>query len=75
MSLVEFARNPIYRKQITKEINFSKAECQADVINLQDDRPTIIFGPHIENIKDYVDPFYITLTVHDHLLHNCMLDS
>jgi hypothetical protein len=22
-----------------------------------------------------VAPFYITLTVHDHLLHNCMLDS
>jgi hypothetical protein len=34
-----------------------------------------MFGPHIENDKDYVAPFYITLTVHDHLLHNCMLDS
>jgi hypothetical protein len=34
-----------------------------------------MFGPHIENTKDFVAPFYITLTVHDHLLHNCMLDS
>jgi hypothetical protein len=33
-----------------------------------------MFGPRIENSKDYVAPFYITLTVHDHLLHNCMLD-
>jgi hypothetical protein len=75
MPLVELARNPIYKKQIAKAINFSDVECQADVINLQDEKPTIMFGPHIENNKDYVALFYITLTVHDHLLHNCMLDS
>jgi hypothetical protein len=34
-----------------------------------------MFGAHIENSKDYVAPFYITLTVHNHLLHNFMLDS
>jgi hypothetical protein len=34
-----------------------------------------MFGPHIENDKDYVAPFYITLTLHDHFSHNCMLDS
>jgi hypothetical protein len=73
--LVELARNPVYKKQISKVINFSDVECQADVINLQDEKPTIMFGPHIENNKDSVAPFYITLTVHDHLLHNCMLDS
>jgi hypothetical protein len=46
-----------------------------NVINLEDDKPTIMFGPHFENSKDFVSPFYITLIVHDHLLHNCMLDS
>jgi hypothetical protein len=75
MPLVELARNPIYKKQIAKAIKKFDAECQADVINLQDERPTIMFGPHIENNKDYVASFYITLIVHDHLLHNCMLDS
>jgi hypothetical protein len=73
--LVELEKNPMYRKQIAKMINFSDAESHADTINLEDDNPTIIFGPHIENTKDLVAPFYITLTVHDHLLHNCMLDS
>jgi hypothetical protein len=75
MPLVELAKNPIYKKQIAKMINFSKLESHADVINLEDEKPTIMFGPHIENTKDYVASFYITLTVHDHLLHNCMLDS
>jgi hypothetical protein len=73
--LVELAKNLTYRKQIAKMINFSDTESHADTINLEDDSPTIMFGLHIENAKDLVAPFYITLTVHDHLLHNCMLDS
>jgi hypothetical protein len=73
--LVELAKNPMYRKQIAKMINFSDAESHANDINLEDDRPTIMFDLHIENAKDYVAPFYIMLTVHDHLLHKCMLDS
>jgi hypothetical protein len=56
-------------------IIFSDTESHADMINLQDEIPTIMFGPHIENVKDYVAPFYIILTMHDHLLHNFMLYS
>jgi hypothetical protein len=55
-------------------INFSDNESQANVINLEDDNPGIIFGPHFESARDIFAPFYITLIVHDHLLHNCMLD-
>jgi hypothetical protein len=75
MPLVELSRNPIYKNKITKEIIFSNVECQVDVMNLQEEKPTIMFSPHIDNNKDFVALFYITLTVHDHLLHNCMLDS
>jgi hypothetical protein len=74
MPLVELAKNPIYKKQIAKMIKCFDIESHADMINLEDERPTIMFGLHTENVKDYVAPFYITLTVHDHLLHNCMLD-
>jgi hypothetical protein len=75
MPLDELAKNVIYKKQIAKVIIFSNVEYHAEVINLQDKRPVIMFGPYIENTKDFVAPFYITLTVHDHLLHKCMLDS
>jgi hypothetical protein len=37
MPLVELSRNPIYKKQITKEIIFFDVECQDGVINLQDE--------------------------------------
>jgi hypothetical protein len=75
MPLGELARNSIYKKQIAKAIHFSDAQCQDDVMNLQDEKNAIMFVPHIEKNKDYVSPFYMTLTMHDHLLHNCMLYS
>ena len=56
-------------------INFSDLESQSDVINLEDDKPNITFGPHFEGTRDIVAPFYITLKVQYHLLHNFMLDS
>jgi ribonuclease HI len=73
--LVELTRNPVYRKHMTKAIGFSKLESHSDVINLEDDKTNITFGPHFEGARDTIAPFYITLNVHDRLLHNCMLDS
>jgi hypothetical protein len=73
--LVELAKNLVYRKQMTKVIGFLDLESHSDVINLEDDKPNITFGPHFEGSRDTVAPFYVTLNVHDRLLHNCMLDS
>jgi hypothetical protein len=42
MPLVELAKNPIYKKQIAKIINFSDVECHPDMINLKNERPTIM---------------------------------
>jgi hypothetical protein len=50
-------------------------ESHSNMINLEDDKPNIAFGLHFEGVRDTVAPFYITLNVHDRLLHNCMLDS
>ena len=45
------------------------------MINLQDDTPTIVFGPRMEDItEEDVPPFYVTLKIHDLLLHNTMID-
>ena len=44
-------------------------------MNLQDDKPTILFGPRVENQdEDEVPPFYINLRIHNMFLHNTMLD-
>ena len=70
--LVELAKNPAYRKQITKMINFSDLESQFDVINLEDDKININFGPHFKGTRDTISSFYITLNVEDRLLHNTL---
>ena len=48
----------------------------SNTVNLQDDKPTILFGPRVENQdEDEVPPFYISLRIHNMFLHNTMLDS
>jgi hypothetical protein len=53
-----------------------KFEDSLDTVNLQDDKPTIIFVPRVESLEeDDVPPFYISLRIHNLFLHNAMLDS
>ena len=38
----------------------------SDSINLEDDSPTILFGPRMEpNDEDEIPPFYVTLKICD----------
>jgi len=48
---------------------------QPNNLNVQDECPTIVFGPHINEKEDCVAPFYVTLNIHDKIMHTCMLDS
>ena len=34
-----------------------------------------MFDPHVEELYASTPPFYVSLVIHDLLLHNCMLDS
>ena len=43
---------------------------------MKDDNPTISFGSKVENLEsEEVPPFYLSLNVHDMVVHNAMLDS
>ena len=42
---------------------------------MQEEKPIVTFAPHVEEVDSSVPPFYISLLLHDFLLHNCMLDS
>lgn len=69
----ESLRNSEYRAQISKIL---KAEESADIVNLEDDHPTIMFGPRVESKdNEEVPPFYVSLRIHDQILHNTMLES
>lgn len=48
-----------------------------DIVNLTNDQPKLLFRPKVEGKSQdgTVPPFYISLNIHDNILHNTMLDS
>ena len=72
--LTELMKNNSYRGQISKMLNFDPL---SDMVNVEDDQLEMIFGPTSNgNSHDSdVPPFYISLRLHDFLLHNAMFDS
>ena len=72
--LLELLKNQAYKDPFMKLLQ--PIALPSDIVNLQDDKPKIYLGPlSIEKEDDVIPPFYITLNIHDKLLHNCFLDS
>ena len=67
-------KNDSYKAQITETLSIAKGE---DAVNLNDDQPELLFGPEVDGKHQQwgVPPFYISLNIHDKILHNAMLDS
>ena len=67
-------KHDLYKSQITETLNINEG---GDSVNLNDDQPKLIFGPEVDGKcqEGGVPPFYISLTIHDQILHNAMLDS
>jgi len=66
-------KNESYKAQITETLNIGEGE---DVVNLNDDQLELLFGPEVngKHQQGCIPPFYISLNVHDKILHNAMLD-
>lgn len=73
--LLELVKTPGYKKEIADFINLSQSDEVGDIVNLQEEKPVVTFGPHVEEVDSSIPPFYISVLLHDFILHNCMLDS
>ena len=60
---------------MSKWIQSSSVDVEGDIISLQDEKPSVVFGPSSDMIDEIVPPFYVTFKTHDVLLYNCMIDS
>ena len=67
-------KNDAFKTSILNSLQ-PKVHIYTDFVNLQDDKPVVTMGPMIEDLKDSFPPFYISLNIHDKILHNCLLDS
>ena len=45
-------------------------------MNVFDDQPELIFGPEVngKSLEGGIPPFYVSLNIHDKILHNAMFD-
>ena len=77
--LTELMKNPSYKESVLKMINSASNQPISDTINLQEENPSFFIGSALaektKNEAGASPPFYITLTVHEQMIHNCLLDS
>ena len=79
MSFTELMKNPSYKESVLKMIGSANSQPLSDTVNLQEENPKIFVGLALakktENEAGASPPFYITLTIHEQMIHNCLLDS
>jgi len=71
--LSEFSKHQAYREKINISLQISE---NRDAVNVLDDKPELIFGPEVngKSVDGGVPPFYVSLNIHDKVLHNAMFD-
>ena len=73
--LAKLLKHPSYQAQVSQFMLPQGVTSIPDSLNLQEERPMVVFGPNVEEMESSTPPFYVFLVIHDLLLHNCMLDS
>jgi len=75
MPLIELVKNESLKISILEALKPKAIQASSEYVNLQDDKPTVILSPMIENCEDSSPSFYVSLTIHQKILHNCLLDT
>jgi hypothetical protein len=73
--LDELIKHGEFKKRFSDLLKSEASGPSVDFINLQDERPTIVLGPMVEDRDDSSPPFYTSLNIHDKVLHNYLMDS
>ena len=72
--LTKLVTQEVYRSQDLRVLNMGN---DTNTLNLTDDKPELLFGPELDrkHQEGAIPPFYVSLNIHDKILHNAMLDS
>jgi hypothetical protein len=73
--LSELVKNEYFKRSLSKLLLSEPPQLATDSVNLQDEKPTVILGPMVEDRDESSPPFYTSLNIHDKVLHNCLMDS
>jgi hypothetical protein len=72
---LELTKNEEFKKYLSKMLQPEPSSYSIGSTNLQDEKPTVILGPLVEDRDDSSPPFYTSLNIHDKALHNYLMDS
>ncbi len=75
MPLIEPVKNESFKKSILEALEPKTIQASTDYVNLQDDQLVVILNPMIVNCEDNSPSFYVSLYIHEEILHNCPLDT
>lgn len=72
--LSELAKHDVYMQQIQRSLQMPEIK---DDVNVLDDMSELLFGPEVNGKPTYgaILSFYVSLHIHDKVLHNVMFDS
>jgi hypothetical protein len=71
---MELIKNDAFKQTILKSLDPKPMPTAIDVVNLQDDKPTIFLSPMVEDCEETSPPLYVSLNIHDTILHIFLLD-
>jgi hypothetical protein len=72
---MELMKNDTFKQTILKSLEPKPMPIVVDVVNLQDDKPSIFLSPMVEDCEETSPPFYVSLNIHDKIIHNFLLDT
>ena len=73
--MVELVKSEVFRNPILEALELETTQTSTNSVNLQDDKPAIVLRPMIEPTDNNSPSFYVSLTIHDKILHNFLLDT
>jgi hypothetical protein len=73
--LSELVKHEYFKRFLFKLLQSEPSSHSTDLVNIQDEKPSFIMGPLVEDRDDSSPPFYTSLNIHDKVLHKCLMDS
>lgn len=67
-------KNESFKRSILEALEPKAIQASTDYVNLQKEKPPILLNLMIENYDDNSPSFYVSLSIHDKILHNFLLD-
>jgi hypothetical protein len=71
---LELVKNEGFKRYLSKMLQSEPSSHPTDSVNLQDEKPTVIIGPLVEDRDESSPPFYRSLNIHDKVLHKWLMD-